>query len=196
MKENETSEYMAVTPMETADRHLLGILTISELPFLSMTEESLRIMSLLLAYIADNLYAAKQGQRICQRFPDCPPFFASEIIKLMHLRKVAKINSLLFTYRLKNNPQGLELMDHIRHQTRGLDVLWERRFSDHFELWLLMPLTSTNQIDSYISRINQSLNETFNIGLHNGVIQYHFRPLSQFNTLDDLIEVFKTNEAH
>lgn len=194
LPENEQSDYLAVIPMESADGQLYGLLTIAEIPFRSMTEESLKIMSLLLAYIADDLYAAKQGQVITKRYPDCPSFFASELFKLMHLYKIAKIDSMLFTYSFHNDSLGRDLRRSIRQETRGLDVIWERDFEEKLQLLILMPLTSAYGINPYVERIDTILLKTHSISLNDGVVQYEFRPLSSYMNETMLMEGFQVNE--
>ncbi len=58
---------------------LLGVLLISEMPFLSLHREALQILGVLLAYTADHSEAAIVADKIIIIYPDCPPNVCSGI---------------------------------------------------------------------------------------------------------------------
>lgn len=191
LDDNDVSHYLAVVPMMTADNHMLGLLAVKELPFSGMTDESLRIMSLLMAYFADEIYATRESKVITEAYPNCPSFFAAEILRLQHLYKISGIDSTVFTYTFHNNPQGLRLRKAIKQQIRGVDVYWERESDQHLQLLILMPLTLNGMVQAYIGRISSKIKIEFNYSLQDHVSSMKHELISFMPNLNDLIEALK-----
>lgn len=191
LDENDVSHYLAVVPMMTADNHLLGLLAVTELPFSGMTDESLRIMTLLMAYFADEIYATKESKAIIDIYPDCPSFFAAELLRLHHLYKISGIDSTLFTYTFHNDKQGHRLRKTIKQQIRGVDVYWERESDKDLQLLILMPLTLNGMVQAYIARISSKIKMEFNYSLQDSVSSMKHDLISFMPNLSDLIEALK-----
>ncbi len=191
LETDKISDYVAVIPLKTASNHIIGLLTIDELPYSSMTDETLKILAVLLAYLADSLWAEFEGKDILALYPSCPPYFASELNTCLHLYKIAKLESTLFYYRLNNTELGQNISKIIQHQARGLDVVWEN-ISDKIYLTILMPLTNTNQIDAYLERVNHKLKSDAKIQLDDeSNIRYHFHDISTHASLEKLMNGLK-----
>lgn len=188
LDENDVSHYLAVVPMMTADNHLLGLLAVTELPFSGMTDESLRIMTLLMAYFADELYATKESLAITKVYPDCPSFFAAELLRLQHLYKISGIDSTIFIYTFHDDKQGHRLRKTIKQQIRGVDVYWERDTAKGLQLLILMPLTLNGMVESYIARISTKIKLEFNHSLQDSVSSMKHDLISFMPKIDDLIE--------
>lgn len=183
----EVSQYVAVIPMKTAANDIKGVLTIEELPYASMKEETLRILAVLLAYLADSLWAEYEGRDILAKYPQCPAFFASELNACLHLYQMAKLESTLFYYQFENNELGLSIAQTIQQQARGVDVLWQH-VTHHIHLIILMPLTDISQIESYLTRVDQKLKSKVDISLQDARIHYKIERISAYPSLKALME--------
>jgi hypothetical protein len=192
--ENDVSDYQAVVPMMTADQRMMGLLTVSELPFSSMTDESLRIMTLLMAYFADEIYSTQAANAILHAYPDCPPFFAMELLRLQHLYKISGIDSTLFIYTFPQDQSGHRLRHFIKQQIRGVDVFWERQNTTTLQLIILMPLTLNGMVSAYTSRIDTIIKGELNTTLQAGVLSMRHDLLSFLKKPSDLIEALNYHD--
>lgn len=193
LETNEASDYLAVIPFQTADNVLLGVFTISDLPFIAMTDETLKILSLLLSYVADGSFAEKNAKSITTVYPDCPPFFATEIIKCFELHKKFGINTTLITFHFSNSRLSEEIKALIRQTARGLDVLWERK-GKYRSMHVLMPLSDGNMVEGYLNRIQEMVQKTLGMTMAEPDIRITHHSIAAYASLPNLIKAFEADE--
>lgn len=187
LDKSEVSDYLAVVPMQTADDKIIGILTISKLPFLYLNDETLKTLTLMLAYIADEVWATQQAQAVQKIFPSCPAFFASEILKLKHLDSLYQIDSSIIAYYLRPDPQRADIETLIRQEIRSLDILWFIDKPDMRIILVLMPLTEVTMMHGYLERIKKILTQ-HHITLGKEPFTYQYRQLSNYQDVNVLLE--------
>lgn len=193
LEANEASDYLAVIPFQTADNVLLGVFTVSDLPFIAMTDETLKILSLLLSYVADGSYAEQNAKIITTVYPDCPPFFATELIKCFNLQKKYGINTTLITFHFADNTECVKIESLIRQTARGLDVLWERK-GKHRSMNVLMPLSDGNMVEGYLNRIQEMVEKTLGLTMAEPDTRITHHSISAYASLPNLIKAFEADE--
>jgi hypothetical protein len=187
LDKNEVSDYLAVVPMQTAEDRIIGVLTISKLPFLYLNDETLKTLTLMLAYIADEVWATQKAQEVQRIFPSCPAFFASEILKLKHLDSLYQIDSSVITFYLRPDPQRVDIETIIRQEIRSLDILWFVDEPDMRVILILMPLTEVTMLHGYLERIEKILKQ-HHISLGREPFTYQYRQLSNYQDVNVLLE--------
>ncbi len=187
LEENQTSEYLAVLPMQTADGHLLGLLTITEIPFLLLNDETLEKLTLMLAYIADEAWAASHAEKLQKIYPDCPAMFASELFKLKHLWQLADVDSAIVVFYLEPSDVRDDVIFFLIKERRALDIIWETKRGESIILIILMPLTERSMLSSYITRIQELLWQRKKIRLDEKSVQFEQRQLSAYTDIYSLL---------
>lgn len=150
-----SSEYLVVAPLLSSDGQLLGILTVSDMPFLMLHQETLQTLNVLLIHFADEMWASKQAVYLQNDYPDCPASFAAELLKSHHLWRDIKIDSALVAFYLEAHPQREGLIFELLHSHRSLDRIWQTKHKQHEILIVLMPLASHSMVMGYLTRINK-----------------------------------------
>lgn len=194
LEENAISHYLAVVPMEDANRHLMGLLVIKEMPFLVLNDETLKKLTLLLAYIADEVWAAQKAVTLQKIFPDCPAFFASELFKLDHLCQLTKVDSSIVAFYLPPSPQREDILFFLKEDKRVLDVNWQMLRGNTIILLVLTPLTARSMLIGYIQRISTLLLRQFNLILGENPIFLQYRQLSAYKDVNALLTDLITND--
>ncbi len=191
---NVTSAYLAVVPMETSDEHLLAILVIRDIPFIALNEETLKKLSLLLAYIADEEWAAEKAVQVQALYPDCPSMFASELFKMKHLTQIAAIDSSVVAFYLKPSEQRKDIIFFLCQEKRALDIIWETTHGEDTIIFLLMPLAERSMITGYIQRIQLALLAQEGVTLGEKIIFVQHRQLSTYPDVFLLLADLFTND--
>jgi len=180
---NETSAYLAVIPFQAADDRLLGLLIVSEMPFLVLNKETLKKLTMLLSYIADEVWASQQAIALQKIYPDCPSMFASELIKLYHLWKIGHLDSAIVTLRLQPNPQREDIISFLIQEKRALDIIWQTTQGDEIVLTTLMPLTDQSMLLGYLQRIRRLLMQEQKLTLGESPILLQHRQISAYSNI-------------
>jgi hypothetical protein len=152
--------------MCTSSGVLMGVLLVSEMPFLSMNRENLQIMGILLAYATDHAESASIAHTLQEGFPECPSEFAAELVKMVHLRRDLDVKSALVLINIAPNVQLEEICAALERQQRGLDHGWRRDLNWGVQFITLLPFSGLAAVEGYLDRINDILHRQF--GLHAG----------------------------
>jgi hypothetical protein len=185
---DEKSRYLAVAPLCVSTGELLGLLLVEKIPFLSLNRENLQVLGVLLGYFTDQLSAARRSMPLLALFPDCPPLFASETIKLVRLKRDFNIDSAIVSIGILPNPNREPIVARLQRQQRGLDYLWHTRQGDLDLLITLMPFAGMVAVEGYLSRISSTLQKDFGIDTDSGIIRTRFT----FITDDDMESIYHT----
>lgn len=159
--QTDKSRYVIVGPVYSSDEVLLGLLTVSNLPFLSLNEETLRFVSVLLGYYADAIQLGASIQPILQRQPDCRLLFAGELTRLHRIYQEVGIGSLIAACIVAPGPRQLDIKNELLRQARGADMEWELQLGDSFCVLTLMPLSNSAAFTGYIQRCERWLHDGF-----------------------------------
>lgn len=175
LPDGEESAYLVAAPLRTSSGTLLGVLLISEMPFLSLHREALQILGVLLAYTADHSEAAMVADKILIIYPDCPPMFALELVKMIRLRRDLDVTSALVTINIKPVPRLEQICSTMERQQRGLDHMWRRGIGWGVQFVTLMPFSGAASIEGFRARIDNQLKQQFGMTTNSDTIFFHFR---------------------
>ncbi len=158
-------DYRLVIPIIAADHGHIGLLTVSDMPFLALEEENLLTATAILEYFADDAWAQRDIVEILRHYPHCPATFAHELFKLAHLWSRVGAQSVLVLFRPTPgaNPEILELIHSVR---RGLDQYWQNPITMEAPgLLVLLPLSGPAAARGFIARIDTLTVERFRMPL-------------------------------
>lgn len=187
LDKNEISEYLAVIPLKTSENQIIGMLIIKEMTFLALNEETLKTLTLFLAYIADDLLAAQQAVALQKVYPDCPAEFASELYKSLKIWQIAKLDSALIVYYLPVTNRREDILHTLKENKRGLDLNWETKKEGTIILLILMPLTERSMLTGYFDRMQILFNEKYQLNLAE-YVKFQYRYVSSYNNLHQLLD--------
>lgn len=185
------SDYLVGAPFINQKNEIYALLLVEEMPFLSLNDENMATMNLLLEYFLEgNL--VKNAELIVHQFPGCPVVFANELQRLFDLVKSAKKNSALQSFIILDKTREEDYLFRLKQEIRGLDNWWETSHNGTRILMILMPFTDRAGSESYRMRINTTLFQEFGVHLNQDEIKFRSYQLSSFKTPASLIEAIVT----
>jgi polysaccharide biosynthesis protein PelD len=164
---------LVCAPLISADGHLLAMLAIKRMPFLSLNFDNLQLLLVLLGYYADGVEHSQQVQEILQEAPGCPYEFALDLSRLARLERSAGIASSLVALVFPRDDAGDSFFEHVIRRRRSLDLMWPVKAAGQSVLINLMPATDETGVDGYLARIESSLHAQFNLDLEGARIGVH-----------------------
>lgn len=159
----ESSRYLVVAPLSTSGGDALGLLLVERLPFMSLNEETLRFLAVLLGYYADGVRLAPQARDILAAVPACPPLFAGELMRLHRIRMDAGIQSTLTALVVEPGLRQTEVALETLRQARQLDVVWDFEEGGRRYILTLMPLHGEAAMSGYLLRTERWLRDVFGL---------------------------------
>ncbi|MCA9470908.1 MAG: PelD GGDEF domain-containing protein [Nitrospirales bacterium] len=175
------TQYLIAAPAMASTGLIVGWLVVERMRFLNLHEESLRMLKIFLNYFADGFQTAVLARPILEAFPDCPVTFARELPRLVHLQYELGLDSRVVVFDVNGPTMREEIVFHILHHTRGLDVAWDMRHEETRRLCILLPFSDDAAIEGYLARIQQLLRERFGKGFEEAEIQVSVRSLHEPN---------------
>jgi hypothetical protein len=157
--ERQTSQ-LVVAPLVAGNDTLIGVLAVTRMPFFSLNVENLQMMSVILAYFADNLRNAPQVREIQQRLPTMPALYAEELVRMMLIQKKIGIHSHIVTMTF-NGALKEEIPAEFLRIKRGLDLYWQTQVSGRPVIAVLMPFASPSAKDGFMTRVEGWLQARF-----------------------------------
>jgi hypothetical protein len=170
MQPGQRSSYLVASPMRSSSGDLMAMLLVTEMPFLSLQRETLQIMGVLLSYCVEHAFTTARATEILDVYPDCPPVFASELIKMHKLNKDLGIESTLTVLKVHTHPRDKEIAMTIEKKQRGLDHVWRVAAPTGDLLITLMPFSSVTGGEGYLARIAELLRSRFGVEMGDGVV--------------------------
>jgi hypothetical protein len=170
MRPDRQSSYLVASPMRSSAGELMGVLLVTEMPFLSLQRETLQMIGVLLSYCVEHACAAARATEILSVYPNCPPVFAAELIKMHRLNSELGIDSTLAMLHVHPNPRQNEIALTIEKKQRGLDHVWRLTTPAGSVLITLMPFSGVAGGEGYLTRISDLLNQRFGIDLRQGIV--------------------------
>ncbi|WP_298138263.1 PelD GGDEF domain-containing protein [Acidiferrobacter sp.] len=165
LKNGERSAYLVVAPLLTSDDTLLGVLVVATMPFLFLQDENLLTVSILLAYVADDAYAARRAEDILRALPQCPPRFAAETVKLARSARDLDLESSLVavTITVADRPLRDAIVEDIATAARALDDTWRMTGDASARIVTLLPFGKRAVAEGYVQRLQARLAEKFGL---------------------------------
>ncbi len=168
------SGYLVAAPLRTSSGQVLGLLLVTDMPFMALHRETLQILAVLLAYSADHVEAAGIARGLLTVYPDCPPVFAAELVKMTRLKRELDVVSTLAVINLQPGPRVDELCLLLERQQRGLDHAWRRDLGWGVQFVTLMPFSGPTAIDGYQARMDGMLKKQFQTTLRSTGIGFRY----------------------
>ncbi len=147
------SRQLIVAPMVAGDKSIIGVLAVSRLPFFSLTVENLQMLSVILAYYADNVHGASDTLKLQQRLPTMPVMYAQEFSRMLSMQRRVRLSSQIVVMRFVGERREEIPAQFIRIK-RGLDLYWKTYSGDNPILAILMPFASPAARDGFLIRID------------------------------------------
>ena len=154
---------LVVAPLVAGNGALIGVLAVTRLPFFSLNVENLQMMSVILAYYADNIRHAPEVREIQTRLPTLPALFAEELVRMMAMQKKVGIASqiVLMTF---DGARSDEITAEFLRIKRGLDLYWQTQVKGRPVVAVLMPFASPSAKDGFLQRVESWLQGRFGGG--------------------------------
>jgi hypothetical protein len=182
----QQSSYLVAAPIRTSNGTILGLLLVTDMPFMALHRETLQILGVLLAYAADHVEAAGTASTLITIYPDCPAIFGAELVKMVRLKRELDILSTLLVINLHPGPRLDELCLVLERQQRGLDHGWRRDLGWGVQFVTLMPISGPAAIDGYQARLNDVLKKQFQITLKGAGISFKYAVVSGEEPIEQL----------
>lgn len=185
-------QYLLAAPFLNQDNQIESILLIESMPFLSLNDENIGIIDVLIRYFTAGT-ATKNSALILNAYPECSVNFANELDRLSQLQKKTCQDSAVIALHLLPHPHQDDYLFALLKEKRGLDTSWEITKNDRKIFMLIMPMTSRAGVESYKIRINQMLTKEFETVLNQGLIKFKTYQISAFadptHLIRDLINI-------
>jgi hypothetical protein len=184
------STQLVVAPLVAGNDTLIGVLAVTRMPFFSLNLENLQMMSVILAYYADNIRHAPDVRRVQERLPTMPALFAEELVRMMLMQKKVGIPSHIVVMSF-GGTQREEIPAEFLRIKRGLDLYWQTQVKGQPVIAVLMPFASHASKDGFLQRIEDWLLSRF--GGNFDSLGIHLRPIdfAQEDPLEVLAELTK-----
>ena len=155
-----SSDQLVVAPLVSSSGEVVGVLSVSRLPFFSLNVENLQMMSVILAYYADCVCAAPAIARVSEKVPGIPPVHAEELGRLLHMhdRFLAPSQIIIMTFR---GDRRFEMPTELLRVKRGLDLYWETSIRANPAIVVLMPFASESAREGFLERIDGWMKSRF-----------------------------------
>lgn len=151
---------LVVAPLVAGDSQLIGVLSVTRMPFFSLNVENLQMMLVLLGYYADNVGSAFGVASIQKQLPGMPFLFAQELARTLRLHEKIGMASHLVVMRFHGS-RGHEIADNFLRIKRGLDLYWKTVVNNFPILVILLPFASSSAKDGFLERVEAWLESHF-----------------------------------
>lgn len=159
----ESSRYLVASPLASSSGEMVGLLVVERLPFLSLNEETLRFLAVLLGYYADAVVQGPTVRAVQAIVPACPQLFAGELARLHRIRMETGIQSTLTALVVEPGLRQTEIVLETLRQSRQLDVIWDFEEGGRRYVLTLMPLHGEAAMSGYLLRTEKWLRDVFGL---------------------------------
>jgi hypothetical protein len=170
------SNQLVVAPLVAGNDTLIGVLVVTRMPFFSLNVENLQMLSVILAYYADNIRNAPDVRRIQLRLPTIPALYAEEFMRMIRMQKKAGIASHIVVMTFAGLLREDIPVEFLRVK-RGLDLYWQTHVKGRPVIAVLMPFASPAAKDGFLLRLEGWLAARFagdfeTLGIHLRTIDF------------------------
>ena len=167
---------LVVVPLISGSDNLIGVLAVTRIPFFSLNVENLQMMSVILAYYADNVRHAPEVRELQERLPTVPALFAEELVRMMLMQKKVGISSHIVVMTF-GGAKREEIPAEFLRIKRGLDLYWQTRLNEKPVVAVLLPFASPSATQGFQQRIEGWLAVRFegdfeSLGIHLRTIDF------------------------
>jgi polysaccharide biosynthesis protein PelD len=186
----DDSRYLAVVPLISANKKMIGLLAVERMPFFGLNNENLQLLLVLCGYFTDGVETTRIIKPILTLRPQCPPEFALELVRLQRMFSQTKIESAMVALSMANEPQSLTVFEHLKRLKRSSDPVWELENDQRLVLVTLLTLAGSASVEGFLIRVEESLKQQADTDLVKSRIGVQISMLSAAEpewTLDDLV---------
>jgi len=149
----QETRYLVAAPLLDLAGEIYGLVVVQDMPFFALQEENLQTLQLLLGYYTDSLSMDALARPLVAQFPDCPPLFAFELLRLAHMHRSARVPSIVVALECRQEAIERQLPAQIERLKRELDETWLITAPQRQVLAVLMPLGDDTTAEDYIRRL-------------------------------------------
>jgi len=168
LAEEELSQYVVVASLRDYEGHLLGILAVEDMLFLGINKENLGMMSTVLDYFSNDVFAARQTKVVIKAYPDCPLIFAAELLKCTYLESRLGIQSRMLGLFIKSEKMKGDAAFKLATLVRPIDHTWEKQLGEVRAYLILMPFCGEKTSNFQIAKIKESFRERYGLTVGSG----------------------------
>lgn len=144
------SQLQVCVPLLDTEQNWVGVLAIAQIPFFSMTEQTLNLLTLLAGYIADVL---KSDSKAIQLDDPRAQSFSEQLQRASLNTQNYNLSAAVCAFEFHTEHAALRQL--LEQSQRGLDLQLELTNNQERHLLLvLLPLTSEKGLLSYLERIS------------------------------------------
>jgi len=173
---NRRTQQLVIAPLLAGSDEMIGVLSVTRMPFFALNVENLQMMSVILSYYADTVRSGPAARAIQQRLPGIPVQFAEEFARVRGLQERTGMASQILVMRFDGEHKRSIPAEFLRIK-RGLDVYWQTEVQGQPTIAVLMPLASPSAMAGFTHRIEQWLDSRFHgslesLGVHLRTIDF------------------------
>lgn len=171
--------HLVVAPVRGEAGGLAGVLVVDRMPFIALTDETLQLLAVLLAYYADTVTVAPAVSTVAESHPDAPLEFVAEMVRLARLAREFQVPSHIVAFKFGSHPLWKDAYELVVRSRRSRDLLWTPPAEAEQSVAVsLLPVAGIAAVDGYLLRIDRALKESFGGGLAGLGIQTLTIPLT------------------
>ena len=185
----EDSDHLVMAPILSGDGKVVALVVVSRMSFLALNRDTLQLMALLLGYYGDILRINPDIDPIQQMLPDCPYYFAEEMVRLSNVAKHVGVESHLIVMSFGDSSTERTIAE-IERTHRSLDMTWHTQYGvERPAVCVLLPFASAVAATQYLARIERWFSEQFGDGFDTRKVQINkfslgaSLPLAELNRL-------------
>lgn len=156
----KASNQLVIAPVMASNRQILAVVAVSKIPFLALQAENLQLLSVILAYYADNLHSAPNLAAIRRHLPSIPPLFGDELWRMLALQERFGIDSHIVVMKFRGSI-GDQIVGEFLGIKRGIDLYWQTVVDGLPTIAVLMPFTTPSGKEGFLGRIEKWLRTRF-----------------------------------
>lgn len=155
-----TSKQLVVAPLIGGNDQVTGVLSVTAMPFISLTESNLQMMAVVLGYYADVIRVSPLLAQIQMTLPTIPIQFAEEMVRMLGIFQRNDVSSFLVVMKFAGDKR-VDVRAQFLRVKRGLDVYWETESKGVPVIVVLLPFATPAAKDGFIQRCDTWLNNQF-----------------------------------
>ncbi len=163
--EESPQHYLMAAPIVTDHTPIVAMLVVSDMSFLSLNQENLEFLQVLLDYYADSVFQSELVRPILEQVPECQYRFGVELARAGQLRARFEIRSSLVALSFPQGGRHDTAFQDVLRQLRSLDLYWEEITQGRQHALVLLPLTQLPEVDEFLLRIDGGLKTHFELSL-------------------------------
>lgn len=181
---------LAVVPLIDVDSRIWAVVTISEMPFISLERGNLHLLAVLGANMGDVISEAHDRRPEDTQLAQTQ--FAAHTRRWVRYSKRYGLTSLMLAYDIPATIQGVSqeaLTDLVFGQLRALDFAFSHDAADQTRIiFVLMPLTPERGASAYLERMGRLIHERHGVDAADSGWQVHQRVIDGKVSAEALID--------